>query len=131
MVPRLMLAIAASLVVMSAVHLGGALTGSSPFDPTDAGIAEATIAVVLAAGAVALLRGGQRAWSLAVAAVAFAIAGFCVGLSFTLRGGDAIDVAYHLTVLPLLVITLVVLLRRRPAAATPGAVVEGAAYSRR
>lgn len=36
-----------------------------------------------------------------------------VGLSFTICGGDAIDVAYDATVLPLFLVTLVALTRRR------------------
>ena len=59
----------------------------------------------------------RRRWVAADAAVAvlaalpFAIVGFLIGLSFTIRGGDAIDIAYHATVLPLLPLTLAVLLR--------------------
>jgi hypothetical protein len=34
-----------------------------------------------------------------------------IGLNFTVRGGDAIDIAYHAAVLPLLLITLAILLR--------------------
>jgi hypothetical protein len=41
----------------------------------------------------------------------FAIVGFAVGLSFTLRGGGTVDVVYHALMLPLLLLTLVVLLR--------------------
>jgi hypothetical protein len=104
--------VAATLALMSALHLGGILDdGSEPFDPTHAGIAEATIALVLASGAAAWLRGGRSARALALAAVGVAIAGFLVGLNFTIRGGAAIDVTYHLVVLPLLLLTLIALLR--------------------
>jgi len=41
----------------------------------------------------------------------FAIVGFLIGLRFTLEGGNAIDIAYHVSALPVLVITLVALLR--------------------
>jgi hypothetical protein len=108
-----MAAEAASLVVMSSLHLAGRLTGRKPFDPTRAGIAEAAIGVVLASGAVALLRGKPAASSVAIAANLFAIAGFAVGLTRTAQGGGAIDIGYHLTVLPLIVLTLVVLVRAR------------------
>jgi hypothetical protein len=64
------------------------------------------IGAVLVAGALALVRGSRRA---ALAAVAFAIAGFGVGLSMTVRGGAAGDIAYHATMLPLLLFTLVLL----------------------
>lgn len=102
----------AALATMSALHLSGALTGGSePFDPHRAGIAEAIICVVLAVGAVALARRSQGARQTAAAAVVFAVLGFCVGLYFTVQAGDAIDVAFHATMLPLLALTLTVLLR--------------------
>ena len=85
--------VAATLVVASALHLARVVEGGSPpFDPDRGGIAEAVIAVVLAAGA-----------------VAFAIVGFGIGLSMTVRGGGAGDIAYHLTMLPLLLFALAAL----------------------
>jgi hypothetical protein len=48
-----------------------------------------------------------------VATTLFAIAGFVLGLTFTVRGGGAIDVAYHALMPPLILLTLIVLLRRR------------------
>jgi hydrogenase/urease accessory protein HupE len=103
---------AATLAVIASLHLGHVLAGGrKPFRPTAAGIAEAIIGIVLVYGAVALNRGSRHAWGIALAAVAFAIAGFLLGLTFTLRGGDAIDIAYHATMLPLLLLTLIVLLR--------------------
>ena len=55
-----------------------------------------------------------------VGTLGFASVGFIVGLSFTTRGGDAIDIAYHVTVLPLLVVALVALLiERRPESIAP------------
>jgi hypothetical protein len=108
-VAALMGFVAATLVVASALHLAGVVDdGSPPFDPNRAGIAEAVIAVVLAAGAVALVRGLRRT---ALGAVVFAIAGFCVGLSMTVRGGATGDIAYHATMLPLLLLALVLLSR--------------------
>ena len=50
-------------------------------------------------------------WSAALGATGFAVFGFLVGLTFTLRGGEAGDVIYHLTMLPVLVLTLVLLIR--------------------
>ncbi|HEX3833368.1 MAG TPA: hypothetical protein VHW04_15430 [Solirubrobacteraceae bacterium] len=102
---------AASLAVMGLLHLSGVLGGGSkPFAPRPAGIAEAIISLVLAYGASALMRNPpRRRWALG--SVEFAVLGFVVGLGFTVRGGDAIDLAYHATVLPLLVLTLVALLR--------------------
>jgi hypothetical protein len=113
-IAALMAAEAASLALMASLHLGGRLEGTRPFDPTRAGIAEAIIGVVLAAGAVALLRAGPRAWGVAVAANIFAVAGFAVGLTRTVQGGGPLDIVYHLTVLPLLLLTLVLLARARP-----------------
>jgi hypothetical protein len=96
--------VAATLLVMSALHLAGALAdGRPPSDPDRAGIAEAVIAVVLIAGAVALARGVR--WA-ALAAVVFAIAGFGVGLSMTIRGHATWDIAYHAAMLPLLLLAL-------------------------
>jgi hypothetical protein len=37
--------------------------------------------------------------------------GFLVGLNFTARGGEVADVAYHATMLPVLVVGLVLLVR--------------------
>jgi hypothetical protein len=101
---------AASLAVMSALHLTGVLTGR--FDP--AGVAEGVIGVALLWGAQALRRGGEAARGVASATVSFAIAGFVLGLSFTLRGGTAIEIAYHAAGLPLLIVTLWLIRRRLP-----------------
>lgn len=105
-VAALMAVEAASLAVASALHLSGA-DGN---DATGAGIAEAVICVVLLVGTIAYLRApwGRTA---ALAATGFAIAGFCYGLSLTVRGGGAGDVAYHATVLPLLIVTLILIIR--------------------
>jgi hypothetical protein len=113
-VAALMLVEAASLAVMSSLHFAGALEGSDPFDPTRAGGAEAIIGVVLLVGALALLRRWPHAWGAALAANLFAVAGFVLGLTRTTQGGGAVDIGYHLTVLPLLLLTLVVLIRGRP-----------------
>jgi hypothetical protein len=98
---------AATLAVMSVLHLTGILAGGArPFRPTDAGIAEAVIGGVLAGGAVALARRPLHGRVFALAALGFAALGVIAGLGFTVRGGDAIDVAYHATLLPVLLITL-------------------------
>jgi hypothetical protein len=54
-----------------------------------------------------------RTRTAALATTSFAIVGFLVGLNFTVRGGDAPDVAYHLVMLPILVVTLFFIARRR------------------
>ena len=103
---------ATTLAIMSFLHLDDVLTGGSrPFQQTDAGVAEAVIGLALVYGAASLVRNPPRARRVATATTGFAIAGFVVGLSFTIRGGDAIDIAYHATVLPLLLLTLAALLR--------------------
>jgi len=110
-ISRLMIFEAATLVVASTIHLSGAdQGGGTPFSPNRAGIAEAVIAVVLIAGVVALGRGAR---GLAIASVVFAVAGFLVGFSMTVRGGAAVDVAYHAIMLPILLLTLVQLVRSR------------------
>jgi peptidoglycan/LPS O-acetylase OafA/YrhL len=103
----------ATLAAIASLHLGGVLQGSEPFRPTIAGIAEAIIGLALVIGAAALLRRSHRARPIAIATTVFAIAGFVVGLGFTLRGGGAVDVAYHVLMLPVLLLTLVVLVRQR------------------
>jgi hypothetical protein len=109
----LMIFEAATLAVVASLHLGGVLGGSKPFRPTAAGVVEAIIGVALSGGAAALLRKSAHARGIAVAATLFAIAGFVLGLTFTVRGGGAIDVAYHAVMLPLLLLALIVLLRTR------------------
>jgi hypothetical protein len=100
----LMMFEAATLIVASTFHLSGAdQVGGTPFSPNRAGVAEAIIAVVLLAGVVAFRRGARR---LAIASVAFAIAGFLIGLSMAVRGGAALDIAYHAVMLPILLLTL-------------------------
>ena len=123
-VPRsaavLMAAEAASLAVMASLHLTGIDGGGTlPYRPSAAGVAEAVIGVVLAAGAVAGWRAPGRAWAGAVAAVGFALVGFVVGVTITLSGGPGADIAYHCTVLPILLVTLGLLVRPSPDAAGP------------
>lgn len=104
---------AATLAVMALLHLAGSLGGSlSSFSAPEAGIAEAVICIVLAYGATGLMKGRPRARAVAIAATVFALAGFVVGLAETIRGGQALDIAYHVTMLPLLALTLRALVRR-------------------
>jgi peptidoglycan/LPS O-acetylase OafA/YrhL len=107
--------IAASLAVASTVHLTGHVSGRGGlYDAEDAGIAEAVIGAVLVAGAVVMLRAPDRARGAGLAATGFALAGFLVGLSITARAGRWPDIAYHTTVLPLLVGAFAALYRSRP-----------------
>lgn len=104
--------IAATLAVMSFLHFTGSVgRDDKSFDGAAAAVAEAVLCVVLGCGTAALLRGGPTARSIALAATGFAIVGFLIGVSFTLRGGSVIDVAYHLGSLPILILALIALLR--------------------
>lgn len=103
---------ALALAIMSVLHLSGALGGGhKPFVRSDAGIAEAIICVLLAAGAWTLARGRPRSGLIASATVVWAILGFCIGLHFSVQAGDPIDLAFHATMLPVLAITLIGLRR--------------------
>lgn len=112
-IARLMGLEAASLAIMSFLHLSGVLGGGKPFDPGDASIAEGLICLVLAYGAATLVSGSAHRRRVAIASTGFAILGFIVGLSITVRGGHAVEIAYHATVLPLLLLTLWALLQLR------------------
>jgi hypothetical protein len=106
--------VAATLAVASSLHLSGTAKGrSAPFDAIHAGIAEALIGTVLFAAAVGMSRRPASARLVGAAATGFAIAGFLVGLRFTTAGGHQPDVAYHLSVLPVLVACFLILVRSR------------------
>jgi MFS family permease len=101
---------ASTLAIMSVLHLTGILAGGTrPFNRTHAGIAEAVICVVLIGGAAALARDPLHGRPISLGTIGFAILGVVVGLNFTIQGGDAIDIAYHATLLPLLLITFAAL----------------------
>ena len=51
----------------------------------------------------------------------FAILGFIVGLTFTVHGGAPIDLIYHATMFPVLIVTALMLGRGAGAAALGGA----------
>ena len=117
---------ALTLAIMSALHLAGIFAGGTrPYSPTAAGIAEAVICAVLIGGAVALARDPLRGRVIALAALGFAILGVIAGLSFTIQGGDAIDIAYHTTILPLLLITLAAMSRKLSVHPHPSAAPRG------
>ena len=103
---------AATLAVMSTLHLTAVIhAGSKPFKADDAGIAEAIICLVLTGGATALLLAARRGRSIALGTSGFAVFGFIVGLTITVQGGGVLDVAYHATMLPVLVGTAILLAR--------------------
>lgn len=124
-----MVLIAVSLTVASIVHLVGHVQGRSDlYDARDAGIAEAVIATVLTAGAVAMVRLPDSGRAVGLGATGFAIVGFLIGLSITARAGHLPDIAYHLAVLPLLIAIFAALVRMRPSprpnSSMPGPVVQ-------
>jgi O-antigen/teichoic acid export membrane protein len=104
-----MLLIAGSLAVVSVLHLTHLINGGGRNGPSAAGAAEAVICLVMLAGARALARGRRNGRAVARATVIFAIAGFVVGLTFTLGSGDGFDIAYHLAGLTALFGTLALL----------------------
>jgi hypothetical protein len=102
---------AATLAVASSLHLSGLDQGTSTSFNLGAGTVEAVLCVVMAAGAIPVLRG--TAWSrpVAIGTVGFTILGFAYGLSITARSGHMADIAYHVAMLPILVFTLIALAR--------------------
>jgi peptidoglycan/LPS O-acetylase OafA/YrhL len=112
---RLMSLEAATLAIASAVHLSGVSRND------DAGVAEALICVALLGGAWALLRSPRRGRAVALVATGFAILGFVVGLTSTVRNGAPGDLAYHATMLPVLIATLLALSRLDTVARRHGA----------
>jgi uncharacterized membrane protein len=115
-----MVALATSLAAMSILHLSATLDPhASPGRVNDAGVIEAVICIVLIAGAVALVSDARRGAGIALASLAFAIVGFLVGLTVTIRDGQAIDAAYHASVLPLLALTATAVHRHRHRATVP------------
>jgi heme A synthase len=119
-VPRLfglaMLAEAATLGVASYLHrdgripLGFTVIHGEQFPA--ASVPEAVIGAVLAAGAAIVLTAPARARRTAIFATGFGIFGFIVGTLFVLTSGRpdiTIDLAYHATLLTLLITTLVML----------------------
>lgn len=104
---------ALSLAVESALHVSGTIHGHGGTE-MQAGIAEAVICVALLWGAVSLARGGAAGWRVAMGTTMFAVAGFCLGLTITVPSGYVPDIAYHATVLPILVVTFALIVGSRP-----------------
>src|SRR2546423_14325119 len=92
LVGRLMLIEGVTFAIASILHFGVAETFIG------AAIPEAIIAVVLAAGALAVMRRGSR-W-LGLATTIFALAGVIIGLSVIIGGpvSRPIELAYHPTI---------------------------------
>lgn len=110
-----MVATTFTLAVASTLHFGLTLLGVHDLF-RGAALPEAIIAAVLAAGASWAVLNAPRARGVALAATAFGVAGFVIGLRFTLAESGSLkagDVAYHLGGLALLVIAVVLLLPPR------------------
>ncbi len=107
LVGRLMLIEAATFAIASILHFGVGETFIA------AAIPEAIIAVVLGAGAIAVMR--RDSWWLGLATTLFALAGVIIGLSVIIGGpvSRPFDLAYHATIFVALVVTVVLLLRSR------------------
>ena len=109
-IPRLvgsvMLAEAATFAIASILHFGVLETFIG------AAIPEAIIAVVLATGAIGVMRRWAGSWVMALATTLFALAGVIIGLSVILmsRVSRPADLAYHAGILVALLITVGVLL---------------------
>jgi hypothetical protein len=109
---------AATLAVFAALHISGILRpGSGASNGYGAGVAEAIICVVLVLGLRAFVRSPARGRLIALAATVFAILGFIVGLTFTVRGGAPIDLIYHAAMFPVLIVTALMLARGAGSAA--------------
>jgi len=104
---------AATLAVFGVLHIAGVLRPGSGASSAGfgAGVAEAIICLVLVLGLRAFVRSPARGRLIALGATVFAILGFIVGLSFTVRGGAPIDLIYHATTFPILIVTALMLAR--------------------
>ncbi len=122
----LMSVVTVSLAIASLLHFGvtvplGVVTISDPFRA--AAIPEAVIAMVVGAGAVTVLTGRPATWWPALGTALFALLGTLYGLTVTLRRGEIGDIAYHLSLLTLLVAAVAMLLTpagRRALTTGPG-----------
>jgi hypothetical protein len=97
----------------SAIHFGltiplGFATVSDPFP--GAAVPEAVIGVVVALTAACLLALSPPRLSPAIGGTAFAVAVTLFGLSITVGSGRTGDVAYHVSILAVLVVAVVLLL---------------------
>jgi heme A synthase len=127
--PRLfalaMLAEAATLGTASYLHrdgripLGFTVVRGEQF--TGASVPEAVIGAILAAGAAIVLTSPDRARRAALFATGFGVLGVLAGVAFVATSGRpsiTIDLTYHAILLAALTTTLVLLVLRRPRAAS-------------
>ena len=109
LVGRLMLAEAVTFAIASILHFGVAETFIG------AAIPEAIIAVVLGAGALAVMRRTASSWWVGLATTLFALVGVIIGLTVILGGrvSRPVDLAYHATIFVALLVTVVLLVIAR------------------
>lgn len=105
-----------TLLGASVIHFGlkipmGAGTISDPF--FDAAVPEAILGFVVAAGAAAAILRWPRSRAISLGTTLVTLLAVIYGLTVTLRGGRQGDVAYHLTLLLALLVTVGVLLGGR------------------
>ena len=110
-IAALMAIAAVTLALASTVHFGvhlgvGQLAIHDPFP--GAAIPEAVIAFVVACGVLAVVS-RRAAWPVALGTTLFAIVGVLFGLSLTLGSARTGDVAYHVSLLVVLVVGLCLL----------------------
>jgi hypothetical protein len=99
---------AVTLGLASAIHFGVPLIVRDPF--AGAAIPEAILAVVLAVGAASVWSRIGAAWGVAIATTLFGLAGVGFGFSLTVGTGRTGDIAYHASLLAVLMAAALLLL---------------------
>jgi hypothetical protein len=99
---------AVTLGLASAIHSGVPLIVQDPFP--GAAIPEAILAFVLAVGAAGVWSRIGAAWGVALATTLFGLAGVGFGFSLTVGSGRTGDIAYHASLLAVLVAAALLLL---------------------
>ncbi len=104
----LLIAATLTFVAASLLHFGVSIpiAGTTIKDSSEgAAISEMIIAIVMASGSLSVVGRLRASWQIALATVLFALLGVLYGLSVTVRGARIGDIAYHVTVLVILLIT--------------------------
>jgi nucleoside recognition membrane protein YjiH len=106
----LLTVLVATLAVASAIHFGVTMAGVAD-RLSGAALPEAVIAIVLLFGALSATFCVRHAWGSTLGTTVFGIAGFVIGMRFTLFGDRFVagDVAYHIGGLVLLVVVVALL----------------------
>jgi hypothetical protein len=99
---------AVTLGLASAIHFGVPLIVQDPFP--GAAVPDAILAVVLAVGAASVWSRIGAAWGVAIATTLFGLAGVGFGFSLTVGTGRTGDIAYHASLLAVLMAAALLLL---------------------